>query len=97
MCSCMFAVTTAWFAGEFVPSPKAYEGVCEPFAHTRLWPRKSRLLLCAKATWLSAVVYVKLPFVFSTELHFMSLPETTLLKCFVSNCACTPLMSDESI
>ena len=38
----------------------------------------------------SASAKVKEPLVFSTELHFISLPGVMLSKCFVSNCACGP-------
>src|SRR5579863_7846247 len=93
----MLAVTTAWLAAELVPSPVAYEGVCAPVAHTRLCPRMRMLLHTASPTSASAGPKLKAPFVFSLELHFISLPETMLSKCLARSCACGPDRSFASI
>src|SRR6202008_1877593 len=83
MCSWILAITVAWLAAELVPSPVAYDGVCAPPAHTRLWPRMRMLLHTASPTCASAFAKLKLPLVCSTELHFMSLPDVMLLKCLI--------------
>src|SRR5665213_801235 len=96
MCSWILAVTTAWLAGELVPSPTAYEGTCWPVDQSRFCPRTFMPAHTASPTRASPLAKSKVPLLGSNELHFSSLPGVMLSKCLVNNCACGPERSDIS-
>ncbi len=87
-------LTSAELAADRGVTPSAsrntHAGTCWPVDQTRLCPRIDMLFFCAKATSASALVKLNCPSVGSVELHFMSFPDTRLVKCFVSSCACGP-------